>query len=283
MDNAQNIEDWGIQQMTVANTRIPYASTLLQTDPVPPTPGASPKLYGMGGPKGPALPNPQPFVRGEKQWMDNAQNIEDWGIQQMTVANTRIPYASTLVQLNTDPVPPTPGAAPAGVYGFGRDGAQLGGPAYPNPQPFVRGEKQWMDNAQNIEDWGIHQMEVANARIPYASTLLQLGDDKKDDEPDYSLLYEKEIKSTTPEKVMTLSSVPRDAQFIQQDNDPKNIEGFLMEDPNIPLNLRLVQTKQDDDPEKMESMVMEDLDIPKNMRLIHIKNQQGDELIRIEN
>ena len=224
--------------------------------------------------------------------MDNAQNIEDWGIQQMTVANTRIPYASTLVQLNSDPAPPTPGGSPK-LYGM----AGPMGPAYPNPQPFVRGEKQWMDNAQNIEDWGIHQMEVANARIPYASTLLQLGDEEegekkqeapkklvqKDDEPDYSLLYEKEIKSTTPEKVMTLSSVPRDAQFIQQDNDPKNIEGFLMEDPNIPLNLRLVQTKQDDDPEKMESMVMEDLDIPKNMRLIHITNQQGDELIKIEN
>ena len=27
--------------------------------------------------------------------MDNAQNIGDWGDQQMTVANTRIPYQST--------------------------------------------------------------------------------------------------------------------------------------------------------------------------------------------
>ena len=32
MDNAQHIGDWGDQQMTVANTRIPYWSTLVQTD-----------------------------------------------------------------------------------------------------------------------------------------------------------------------------------------------------------------------------------------------------------
>jgi len=27
------------------------------------------------------------------------------------------------------------------------------GPAYPIPQAFVRGEKQWMDNGNNINDW----------------------------------------------------------------------------------------------------------------------------------
>jgi len=29
-----------------------------------------------------------------------------------------------------------------------------GAPAMPSPQPFIRGEKQWMDNGQNINDWG---------------------------------------------------------------------------------------------------------------------------------
>jgi hypothetical protein len=109
--------------MTIANTRIPYASTLAQVSTEPPTPGAHASLYGIateaGHLGGPAYPNPQPFVRGEKQWMDNAQNIEDWGIQQVNVANTRIPYASTLVQ--TDPLPPTPGAALMN-YGVARDG-----------------------------------------------------------------------------------------------------------------------------------------------------------------
>jgi len=148
MDNAQNIGDWGAQQEIVANTRIPYQSVVQTQGP-----------YGNAGAngKGPTYPSPQPFVRGEKQWMDNAQNIGDWGDNQMIIANTRIPYASTLVQTE-------------GPYGnAGPDGK---GPTYPSPQPFIRGEKQWIPNAQNIEDWGIHQMEVANARIPYASTLL---------------------------------------------------------------------------------------------------------------
>merc|ERR1719230_2172176 len=71
-----------------------------------------------------------------------------------------------------------------------------------------------------------------------------------------SILYEKEQKSTVPEKVMSLTAVPINTELVQQDDDPKKIEGFLMDDPNIPLNLRLLQTKQDDDPNNMESMVM---------------------------
>ena len=35
-------------------------------------------------------------VRGEKEWQAWAQDLEDYGIQQEMVANTRIPYASTL-------------------------------------------------------------------------------------------------------------------------------------------------------------------------------------------
>ena len=56
------------------------------------------------------------------------------------------------------------GIAPNGIA---MEAGHLGGPALPNPQPFVRGEKQWMDNAQNIGDWGDAQMTVANTRIPY--------------------------------------------------------------------------------------------------------------------
>ena len=80
--------------MTVANTRLPYASTFVQTE------SEGPALYGIaadGSGPGPAYPSPQPFTRGEKQWMTNAQSINDWGDKQMTVANTRIPYASTFV------------------------------------------------------------------------------------------------------------------------------------------------------------------------------------------
>ena len=97
-----------------------------------------------------------------------------------------------------------------------------------------------MENAANINTWGDQQVEVANTRIPYNSTFVQLRDD-----------------------------------------DPSKMEGMLMEDTNIPLNLRFVQTKQDDDPNNMESMVMGDLDIPLNGYLVHVETKEGDELMRI--
>jgi len=105
------------------------------------------------------MPSPQPKVRGEKQWQTWAQNLEDWGHTQEDVANTRIPYASTLIQTQSP---------------FGLAGAK--GPAMPSPQPKVRGEKQWQTWAQNLEDWGKTQEEVANTRIPYASTLVQTNE-----------------------------------------------------------------------------------------------------------
>ena len=56
--------------MTVANTRIPYFSTLVQTDVEA---DAAPNKYGLAVdekkkpiPGAPAMPSPQPFVRGEK-------------------------------------------------------------------------------------------------------------------------------------------------------------------------------------------------------------------------
>ena len=59
--------------MDIANSRIPYASTLIQTE----GPGAP---FGLAGiTEGPALPTPIDFVRGEKQWMTNGNNINDWG------------------------------------------------------------------------------------------------------------------------------------------------------------------------------------------------------------
>jgi len=95
------------------------------------------------------MPSPQPFTRGEKQWMDNGQNINDWGDKQMTVANERIPYWST-IQLDSE------NEAAPNLYGLAVDKkgkAIHGAPAMPSPQPFVRGEKQWMDNAANINTW----------------------------------------------------------------------------------------------------------------------------------
>jgi len=255
MDNAQNIGDWGDKQMTVANERIPYWSTVQLDSDVQIVPTGAPNLYGLSGPMGPAHPSPQPFVRGEKQWMDNAQNIGNWGENQMEIANARIPYWSTLqldsdVQIEGAPPGPTPNL-------YGLSGPM--GPAHPSPQPFVRGEKQWMDNAQNIGDWGDNQMMIANTRIPYWSTLVQT--DSKDFDQDYekevdmNILYEKDVHETNPEKVSY---------------------------ENIPISEHLVQVRQDDDPSKMEGMLMEDTNIPLNLRLVHIETKEGNELIKIE-
>lgn len=46
------------------------------------------------------------------------------------------------------------------LFGIAGDGSGPG-PAYPSPQPFVRGEKQWMDNSMNINDWSdYHTMKA---------------------------------------------------------------------------------------------------------------------------
>jgi len=143
----------------------------------------------------------------------------------------------------------TEGPAPFGLAG-------AGGPALPSPQPKVRGEKQWQTWAQNLEDWGAQQETVANTRIPYASTLVQLkknaltADDDDENDPSLSILYQKEKDDGLGDKMSR----------------------------HMPHNIELAQTR-DDDPKKMEGMLMEEVDIPLNMRLLHIETAEGDELI----
>ena len=64
MDNAQNIVDYADDQTTAANTRIPYQSTAQMMGPA--ANGLATTKDGKPIPGAPALPNPQPFVRGEK-------------------------------------------------------------------------------------------------------------------------------------------------------------------------------------------------------------------------
>lgn len=64
MDNAQNMEDWGNEAITSANTRIPYQSTAQVEGPAPN--GLAKDAKGKPIPGAPSLPAPQPFVRGEK-------------------------------------------------------------------------------------------------------------------------------------------------------------------------------------------------------------------------
>lgn len=74
---------------------------------------------------------------------------------------------------------------------------------------------------------------------------------------DMSILYEKDDKTNFPEKVIALNQ-------------------------QVPISAELIQVKQDDDPKKIEGMLMEDPNIPLNLRLLHIQTEEGDELIKIE-
>ena len=57
--------------MLAANNRIPYNSTFVQLDEQRLAPFGL-AIGAAKGKPGPALPRPQPFVRGEKQWMANS-------------------------------------------------------------------------------------------------------------------------------------------------------------------------------------------------------------------
>ena len=88
-------------------------------------------------------------------------------------------------------------------------------PAGNAPLSPARGEKEWQTWAQDFVDWEDKQTDIANARKPYVSTLVSLN---------------------------------------ANDDDFNKMENFMMEDPDIPLN----------------------------MRLVHIQNNQGDDLIMID-
>lgn len=147
--------------------------------------------------------------------MENLYNINSWSDNQTMTALTRIPYNSSFVQLDEQR------PAPFGLA-IGKAKGKPG-PALPRPMTFVRGEKQWQENGNNINDWGDAQMIKANMRIPYQSAFVQIADnvddtsdtqqDDKDiteDGVDLSILYEKEKpqKFPTIEKLYQSSSVP---------------------------------------------------------------------------
>jgi hypothetical protein len=103
--DAQESEEFLDTRTDLANTRVPYASTLLQTDselntgywsqPVPipgfvATAASSASTAGAQGEEG-------------KASIIDAQESEDFLDTRTDLANTRLPYASTLLQLNMDP------------------------------------------------------------------------------------------------------------------------------------------------------------------------------------
>jgi len=86
----------------------------------------------------------------------------------MLKANARIPYQSAFVQTNKDDDDDDKKYNQQAPNGLAKD-AETGqaGPALPGPAPFVRGEKQWMDNTANVNEWLTKYEETSNARIPY--------------------------------------------------------------------------------------------------------------------
>jgi len=80
-------------------------------------------------------------------------------------------------------------------------GPLLGKPGLPSQSTLSAApEKEWQQWAQDFVDWEDGQTDAANTRLPYASTFAQL---------------------TAP------------------DDNPSNLEDFIMEDNGIPLNIRL--------------------------------------------
>ena len=80
---ANELEGWGDEAVDSANQRIPYHSSLLMTH------GAG-DIVGETGPYG---------AQGKAAIIE-ANELEAWGDEAVGSANTRIPYHSTLVQLN---------------------------------------------------------------------------------------------------------------------------------------------------------------------------------------
>ena len=180
--DAQDSEKFADEATEKAQTRLPYASTLIQLEdpvswqgkgvafpPVPPVPGFVATAAATAS-------NTNKKGADGKEAIIDAQDSEKFADEATEKAQTRLPYASTLLQLEDPvswqgagvafpPVPPVPGfvATAAGTAGNvnkkGADG------------------KEAIIDAQDSEKFADEATEKAQTRLPYASTLLQMGDD----------------------------------------------------------------------------------------------------------
>jgi hypothetical protein len=112
-NDENDLQAYGELQEVKANTRIPYASTLLQTEDAPTAYFVSdtgiPHIDGGGAynPGAPAMdPNGSVWQRadihngltyGYKEGNNDENDLQKYGDDQEIKANTRIPYASTLL------------------------------------------------------------------------------------------------------------------------------------------------------------------------------------------
>ena len=161
---AQDLENFADGQTNKANTRLPYASTLLQTGaeyysqqvPVPGFVGTATASAGTAGTAG----------EDGKASIIDAQDSEDFLDGRTDKANTRLPYASTLLQTDEQigywsQVVPVPGFV--GTAASSKDTAGTAG----------EDGKASIIDAQDSEEFLDNRTDKANTRLPYASTLLQ--------------------------------------------------------------------------------------------------------------
>jgi hypothetical protein len=89
---------------------------------------------------------------------------------------------------------------------------------------------------------------MANTRIPYASAFLQTGAElngiRDFDTPGSHAVDDILLDNGSPDGIETVEDrdVPINFKLIQTqapDDDPSKMEDFIMEDPGIPLNMRM--------------------------------------------
>lgn len=205
---AQDLENFADEHTDRANTRLPYASTLLQTDqqmgywsqtvPIPGFVGtatASASTAGSAGEEGKAA-------------IIDAQDSEEFLDGRTDLASARLPYASTLLQTDAElnsgywsqpvPVPGFVGTA-AGSAGTAGSAGEDG--------------KASIIDAQESEDFLDGRTDLASTRLPYASTLIQLNDPNED--RFLALQNSDEIfDDGTPQTIEYGSKIPIDYHFI---------------------------------------------------------------------
>jgi hypothetical protein len=143
---ANELEVFGNNKTLVANTRLPYNSTLLQYTESP---------WNASDPLNGALNSSRYGVDGSVAIIE-ANELEVFGNNKTLVANTRLPYNSTLLQYTTSPwntTDPLNGALNSTRYGV--DGSHA------------------IIEANELEVFGNNHTLMANTRLPYNSTFLQ--------------------------------------------------------------------------------------------------------------
>jgi len=164
-------------------------------------------------------------VRGEKQWQPNADTMEAYGDHSTQKANTRLPYASTLLGLEEQKEEAKKADAKAGAAAE----AKWSGP--------VRGEKQWQPWAGDQEDYILDATNAANKRLPYHSTLqmnnlVQIKDDDEEEEEE-----QEQVEVSAAGEKFSSEKLPLDFHLVHISNGDDEL--IKIEDSKgIPLDFR---------------------------------------------